>query len=557
MRRQHALFRFVKRYLAHERNAQPFQVFPATHRRVHHLHQEQHHHGQEQTNGQGHEHYAAFLRLGRCRTARRRIDDTRIVGREGLRQFVFLPLLQEEEVKGFFHLLLTFHRQQIFCLFRPGGNQVLRFLLVLLQEVYLHVQRAYQVVERQQNSLPHRTQRLVQILDQGVVGTTVGHQTVALQLQGIELGNLIFDAPAFHPRIDRQQLVRRYHVHQIIADIPRYVKLVAQHLYVAFRLGRLGHVHARRGLHVGQQVFALVRRYILINVAQFLLDNLQAFVYQQRCAGRNSVFLANPIVVIHGYQGIQHVFRPLGGHIADGKVDNRGFFIAQTHRKRSRITTRHAVKARLGHHDGEGVFPPVIPRGLHYHRPHGRCHRVAQARRASRLAGQFLAACRESRQFDPAVGQQADGKPGLRIVAQTRKRHAHRQGIAIKHHLVQAAFHRIINVEVQPLHHILHEGGRLQGNDFVIHVRVRVEQAELRQGSRVRRYRLAARVILDQDGCRAGIYRRCAFDVQHRHTERHHQRDNKPIPLGQAQLYQVPYAHKVFCRLYLVCHSRQ
>ena len=122
-----------QRYFSGKRQRQTFQIFASTHLRIHILAEEDDHHGNQQAEGEGYQSDVLLDRRSRYHAARGRRDDTGVIGRERLRQFILLALLQQEEVKGFLHLLLAFHRKQILSLCRIGGNTGCGLPFALLQ----------------------------------------------------------------------------------------------------------------------------------------------------------------------------------------------------------------------------------------------------------------------------------------------------------------------------------------------------------------------------------------------------------------------------------------
>ena len=78
---------------------------------------------------------------------------------------------------------------------------------------------------------------------------------------------------------------------------------------------------------------------------------------------------------------------------------------------------------------------------------------------------------------------------------------------------VQPFGHRHLHVEPQPFHHLLHERGRLERNNFVRDVRTRTHNAEvLKLLARFAAGRLV--VHLDEHSRRAGVERRGAHNLQ-------------------------------------------
>ncbi len=58
-------------------------------------------------------------------------------------------------------------------------------------------------------------------------------------------------------------------------------------------------------------MLTLVRGYILIDIAEFTLDDPEAFVDEVGCAYRDLVAVVNPVLVVNAYDSVDQVFGPL------------------------------------------------------------------------------------------------------------------------------------------------------------------------------------------------------------------------------------------------------
>ena len=103
-------------------------------------------HWDKQAEGYRNQGNVLLDRSGGYHAARRRGDDAGVVGSERLGKFVFLTLLQQEQVKCFFHFLLAFHREKVFSLCRIGGNPCGGLLLALLKRAQLGIECGDMVV---------------------------------------------------------------------------------------------------------------------------------------------------------------------------------------------------------------------------------------------------------------------------------------------------------------------------------------------------------------------------------------------------------------------------
>ena len=99
----------------------------------------------------------------------------------------------------------------------------------------------------------------------------MGNQAVAFQQLVVVLVDLRGDTGVLNAGAGRKQAELIGLVRQVIADVTRHVCLVVQFLDAGVRLACLCHIHACRRLHVGKQMLAFIRRYIVIHIAQFSL----------------------------------------------------------------------------------------------------------------------------------------------------------------------------------------------------------------------------------------------------------------------------------------------
>ena len=99
-----------------------FQILAATDLGIHILADEDNHHRNQDAQSESHQSDVLLDRSGRLHAAGWRGNDPGIVGGECLRQLVLLTLLQQEQVEGFLHLLLAFHRQEVLALGGIGCN---------------------------------------------------------------------------------------------------------------------------------------------------------------------------------------------------------------------------------------------------------------------------------------------------------------------------------------------------------------------------------------------------------------------------------------------------
>ena len=226
--------------------------------------------------------------------------------------------------------------------------------------------------------MPHGGQRLIHIHDQRVLRAAVGDQTVALQQLFVVFCDLRFDVGALDARVGRQQLVPVGVVSQIVPDVPRHVELVVQREYQGVRLVALRHVHAGGRLHVRQQMFALVRRYVLVHVSELPLDHPQTLVDEHRGADGDLVFILHPVFVVNGDQRVENVFGALDGMIPECKVDDRCLFAAQGYGQVRGVLPHRSVQAAANDIQRIRLLAFVVGRGLYFQDSQGCRYRVGQ-----------------------------------------------------------------------------------------------------------------------------------------------------------------------------------
>ena len=157
----------------------------------------------------------------------RRIQNTGVAFRHGLRQRILFPLIQQIEIKLFLNLLLAFHRKHILLLRRYRGNTPLQLILLGLHILDADPEAGYQVIHRTDNGLLHRTQRIIQIHHHRVLIATVPDQVIPLQ-QHLVIGRNLLLYRHIRNRIGRNQVERFLRVRQVVPDILRDRELILQ-----------------------------------------------------------------------------------------------------------------------------------------------------------------------------------------------------------------------------------------------------------------------------------------------------------------------------------------
>ena len=551
-----------QRDLAGERQGQVFEVLAAAHPGVHALKQVDRRHGNQQAEDEGHHQNLALVGGGRYHGAHRGRDHPGVVGREGLRELVLLAFLEQEEVERLLDLLLALHGEQVSALARVLGYALGGPALAVLEGVDLGVQGLDMVVDGGDDGPAHGLERLVHVHHEGVGLAAVGHEVVALELEAVVVGDLLLYAGALYAGVGGQQLVLPGVAGEVVAHVARHRQLGAELEYAGAGLAALAHVHACRGLHVGKQVLALVGRDVLVHDAQLMLYHREALVDEHRGAHGYLVLVLDPVFVVDGYQRVEHVLGPLGAHVVDGEVDDRGLVVVEPDHEVLRICGRGRLDAALAHadHTLEGFVGGN--RGAHdadaaYR---GRSERIVARGHA---AGDLLAVERELAEAQSAVVIGADRERGSGVVAEVLEDHLEGPGGTVEHLVMEAALGAVAYVQLKPPDHVHHHCGRLQRLHLVVDVGVGPEEAEVAHHSRgVAEGAASAAILLYEERGRAGIDRRGPENVDRGNTEHQHHRYCEPPPSAEAQVEEVLETERVLGALELleeeivivVCH---
>ena len=340
------------RYLAEEGHREVFQVLAPTHGGIHILTHEDDHNRYQQAEHEGHEpDVAAHGGHGQV-AARRRGDDAGVVGGEGLGKFVFLALLQQEEVERLLHLLLAAYTLQVLGLVGVAGNLRGSLRLAGLEVAELGVERSDEVVDALHDAAAHGGEALVVVGHQGVLLAGVGHQVVALQLGLVVFRYLLLYGRALDAGVGGQQLVLAHLAGEEVAYVFGHgqTRVEVENLLVGFRTAL--HILLCGSLYVGQQVAALERRNVFVDIAQLMLDDAQSLGDEARGGDGHLVFVVHPVLAIHGDDGVEHIFGTLGELVFIGEVDDRGLLLADGCRERCLDAVGHGIEIGTAHVQG-------------------------------------------------------------------------------------------------------------------------------------------------------------------------------------------------------------
>ena len=391
-------------------------------------------------------------------------------------------------------------------------------------------------------------ERLVNVGDQRVLLAAVGHEVVALELHGVVLADLLLDVAALQAGVGRQELAPVARGGHVVADVAGHGELRVQVEYLRAGLAALAHVEAGCGLHVGKQVGALVGGDVLVDVAELLLDDAEALVDEHGGAHGDLVLVLDPVLVVDGDQGVEHVLGALGVDVLEREVDDRGVLAVEGGREARGVGGRGPGDGGARDVDGQPRGGPVAAGGLDEH-PACRGRDGDAGRGGEAFRGVLLLAVAGEAGEPPlpaALGVHHH-RGGL-VVLQVEEGHLHGQLAPVEHAAVEVALGGVVHVEVQPLDHVEHDGGRLHGDELVVDVRVGLEDVDVAQHAGGVGDGLPLGVGLDQDGGRAGVDGRRGEQVGGRRAEAGGQREGEPLPVGQAEAQELLKAHEVVGR---------
>ena len=341
-----------QRDFANKRHGGFFQILTAPHRRTQVFLQEENEGRDGQTNDKGDEPDHKLVRFCGSARAVRFLDDTGVVGGEGLGQLILLAFLEEEEVKGLFHLLLALHGEQIFGLVWVGGQVGADLPVGALQAAQQALLRCQLIVNTGNNGLTHGGQFHIQILHEGVLFAAVGHQTVAAQHHGVVTANLALDIAASNAGGHWKQLVSSGLIGQKIADISGEGDLVVDIGDSVFGGTAFAQVHIGYGFHIRHQVHTLVGGDVAFHITQLLFNHLQTVVDKEGGAYRNLVLVPQPVAVIDGNQHVNHIVGSVFGDVHGRDGHDVRLFCGQFHADPAFVGTCSSGNGIAGHLDG-------------------------------------------------------------------------------------------------------------------------------------------------------------------------------------------------------------
>ena len=109
----------------------------------------------------------------------------------------------------------------------------------------------------------------------------------------------------------------------MVADEAGHGQLVVERVDLDVGLVGVGHVHAGGGFDVRDEVAALERGDVAVDVPQLMLDDIEALIDELGGADGNLVLVFHPVLVVDGDDGVEDVLSTLRIDIVIGEVDDR------------------------------------------------------------------------------------------------------------------------------------------------------------------------------------------------------------------------------------------
>ena len=126
---------------------------------------------------------------------------------------------------------------------------------------------------------------------------------------------------------------------QIVLYVSGHICLVVQFTNCGIGFIGLSHIHICRRLYIRQQMLTFERRYIIIHIAKLTLYHTQTLIDEHGGTDRYLILVPYPVLIVNGYKGIEHIFRPLGGHILKRQRDDIGLLIVLGYIQASRTAS--------------------------------------------------------------------------------------------------------------------------------------------------------------------------------------------------------------------------
>lgn len=221
------------------------------------------------------------------------------------------------------------------------------------------------------------------------------------------------------------------------------------------------------------------------------------------------------------------------------QVDDRCRLARQSGLQTALEAERHTLQRRFRHLHGRiEILVAIIERRDHHHPADRRRDRVVQ-RHLHRLAVRhFLPGEGEAGQHHLFFGNRNRLQRKSLCLFRIRERKLYGR-LGVQFYCPQPVFHRVAHIQMQVARHFGHQPPGFEYQHFVIHIPLRTEKSQILESSRLA-HRPAFRIVLDQHRSRPGIYLGRPLQIEERRSGTYHDRQNKPIPVSQHRLQDVP-----------------
>ena len=485
---------------------------------------------QEGSSRQGNSHQqaqqqnAVAARRNRGIAAVGTVNHARIVVGHGLRQRIFLPAVQQEEVKSLLDFLLTLDRQHLAFLGRDRRYPHLRLLFPALCVPQFHIDAHNHVVHRPDDVLLQGPERVVQFFHHRVPLTAVRNQLVTLQFGHIILVNLRLDVHVADTRIGRNQVGFLFRVGQVILDVTGQTELGFKFQCIGVVLLRFAHIHTSRRRDVHHLVVTLECFQVRFHIAQFLSDDDQTFVDKLGRIYSHLVLVLDGFFVIHRNQHVQHILCTGRRRILHRERQNGRLVLFLTDTDISLIISHHRINRQFPHMHLLSLPLVAVEVGSRHHDSSRRKEKsVVQRHRIT-----FLVFFRSKiRNYYLLFILRNHRKGHSLFLGGIHKTDAHR-GQAVKLIHPEPVFHLVTHIGMRPLNHFPQQFLRTELKDFICHVHlINIIVVSVQS----RRTRFVGRVF-DNHRSRTEIHERCPGILQPRHSHAYHDGNQKPFPFG-------------------------
>ena len=357
-----------RRYLAKIGNFQRREVLLAPYLRVEQLTDDKYAKGQSEAQQKRDHKNLTFFREGGSAAAVWLLHHTGVVGGKGLRQFVLLALLQQEQIKCLLDFLLTFHREEIFRLIRISGNLACRRGFLPAGIGHPGAKRGDVRIDRDHDIAFQRAQRLRPVLNNRVGLARRFQQAVALDDNIVVFSYVRLDISVDDADIHWQRPVERVAL-QLSAHHLGYGDLVVEINDCIPGLGRLRHIHACGNADIRKKMFRLIRRYVRIHISKFFLKNAKPLVDEPGCRNGNLVFVLNPSFVIYLNQSRENIICLSDGGTRYRNVNNRRLIVAESRRHLGRQYVGRSLDRIMTELHILSHEPICVPVRLYHYQP--------------------------------------------------------------------------------------------------------------------------------------------------------------------------------------------